>query len=237
MAGVRSAGRSRYTAAGFVYDEYDARESDLLIERDQAGSARDLMRDNNRIGYSAPELDGDGLPFSFFINEAKNEREYEEASRERIRREIEEKRRAREEAQLTLTERVVHAVHRERRAFALCCVLLVVNLTLLSFWGQTMIDGVRKRDMIVMYENGAKEYRMEIDAANVKIANAQNGERVRNKAQNELGMLRTERVATQTIYLQTSNLAAAKPEQEVVQESMGLLDWLLSVADILDFRS
>lgn len=226
-AGLGHAARGRYTAAGYVYDEESRSERELYIERDQAGSARDLMRDNNRVGYAGEDLDEDGLPFSFFMEEPHKDRKREE--RETARRN--------EKKKTPPFGRVVRARRRERRAFAACCALAMLNLTLLAFWGQTAIDGVRKRDTIEMYERGAQEYRMEIDAAQMKIADAQNGERVRNKAQNELGMLRNERVTTQKIYIQTSNLARTNAGETLAQEDAGLLDWLLSVADIFDFRS
>lgn len=223
-AGLKKASRGSYTAAGYVFDEVSERE--LYIERVQAGSAQDLLRDNNRLGYSAEELDGDGLPFSFFMEEKEREEKREETNGKN-----------RKTKHLTFTERLARAVRRERGAVILCCTLMALNLVLLSFWGQAMIDGVRKQETIALYQQGASDYQREIDQAKVKIARAQDGERIRNAAQNELGMLRKERVASQTIYIQKSALAQGETVQYAAEESGGLLDWLLSVADIFDFKS
>lgn len=234
MAGVQNTGRGRYTAAGYAFDDA-AQENELYIGQDQAGFARELMRDSSRIGYSAQELDDDGLPFSFFIEEAERDARRVQERKERIQ--ATRKKREAEEA-LSFTERLMRAWHRERRAAAICGFLLALNLTLLAFFGQAAIDGVRKRDQILSYERGAAAYQAEIDAAKIRIAQAQNGELIRNKAQNELGMLRGERMATQKIYIQTSNLVASEePAQQPTQEKRGLLDWLLSVADVFDFKS
>lgn len=231
MAGTGKAVRGRYTAAGYTAHD-EAKESELYLERDQAGFARELIRDNNRIGYSGQGLDDDGLPFSFFIDEVQRDEERRRAKKTNARAAA----RQREE-ELTFTERLAIVARRERRAVAVCCALFALNLTLLAFWGQAMIDSVSKRDQILAYENGKAAYEMEIQEARRKIDAAQSGERIRNLAQNELGMLRGERVETQKIYIQTSNLASAQQPAAVAEESAGLLDWLLSVADIFDFKS
>lgn len=219
-AGLKKASRASYTSAGYVYDE-ELRESELLIERVQAGSAQDLLRDNNRIGYSAEERDSDGLPFSFVMEE----------QREQPARKTKKER----EVQLTLSERLVRAVRRERAAVAVCSVLLVLNIILLSFWGQAMIDGVRLSDKIEAYDQGIDDYELIISDMRTKIDQATNDERVRNVAQNELGMLRRERVATEKIYIQTAGITSSRPAVADTEESAGWLDWLLSVADIFDF--
>ena len=223
-AGLKKASRGSYTSAGYVFDEVSERE--LYIERVQAGSAQDLLRDNNRPGYSAEALDGDGLPFSFLTEEMEREEKREAKNRKN-----------RKTKQLTFTERLARAIRRERGAVALCCTLMALNLVLLSFWGQAMIDGVRKQETIAVYQQGASDYQREIDQAKVRIARAQDGERIRNAAQNELGMLRKERVASQTIYIHKASIAQGEPVQQVAQDEGGLLDWLLSVADIFDFKS
>ena len=220
-AGLKRANRASYTAAGYAFDE-QGRE--LLIERVQAGSAQDLLRDNNRVGYSAGELDGDGLPFSFFEEEEKREKRKAKGSRETKK-------------QLTTTERIIRAVRREHGAVAVCCVLLVLNIILLSFWGQALIDGVRIQDKIDGYQSGIDAYNSEIASARVAIGRATSDERVRNVAQKELGMLRKERVATDKIYIQMASVAQEKPVVAEAEEGTGVLDWLLSVADIFDFKS
>ena len=222
-AGIRKASRASYTSAGYAYDK-DWQDRDLLIERVQAGSAQDLLRDNNRVGYGAQELDGDGLPFSFFEKDEWQER-------------VEAAEKKKKKKQLTRTEQLVRAVRRERFAVAVCSVLLVLNIVLLSFWGQAMIDGVRIQDKITEYDDGIDDYDELIYDARVIINRATNDERVRNVAQNELGMLRKERVATEKIYIQMASVAQEKPVVAEAEEGTGVLDWLLSVADIFDFKS
>ena len=221
-AGLKKASRASYTSAGYVYDEEEL-EGELLIEHFQAGSAQDLLRDNNRIGYSVEERDSDGLPFSFVADEP---------MKLPVR-----KAKKKPEEQLTMTQRLARAIRRERAAVAVCSVLLVLNIVLLSFWGQAMIDGVRLQEKIEGYEKGIGEYELDISEARTKIDRATNDERVRNVAQNELGMLRRERVATEKIYIQTAGISAPRPVVADVEESTGLLDWLLSVADIFDLKS
>lgn len=241
MAGAGNAGRGRYTAAGYAYSAYDEaneRESDLYIGKDRAGFARELIRDNNRVGYSAQELDDDGIPFSFFIDEAARSEKRAEESRERKAGKQAKQKEEMLLEELTFSERVFRAMRRERSAAMLCGVLFAVNLTLFAFFCQGLIDGVQINKQIQTYESGMSFYQMEIDSAKVRIAEATRGDLIRNKAQNELGMLRGERVATQKIYIQASNLSSgAQAEQTVASEERGLLDWLLSVADIFDFKS
>ncbi len=228
MAGAGKAQRGRYTSAGYAYED-QARESELYLERDRAEFARELIRDNNRVGYGAQALDEDGLPFSFFIDEA----ERDEARAQQKKRSA----RARQaQEELTFTERLAIALRRERRAAAACCVLLALNATLLAFWGQAMIDGVEKRDQIAAYEDGIAAYRAEVETARKAIDTAQRGDRIRNVAQNELGMLREELVTKQTIYIQAPSAAADRQQNVQEQERAGLLDWLLSAADIFDFK-
>ena len=241
MAGAGNAGRGRYTAAGYAYSAYDKaneRENELYIGKDQAGFARELIRDSNRVGYSAQELDEDGIPFSFFINEAERSEKRAEESRQRRAKKQEERIEEELIEESTFAERVFYAMRRERGAAILCGVLFALNLTLFAFFCQGLIDRVDLGKQIQSYENGLKFYEREIQTTQMKIAEATRGDLIRNKAQNELGMLRGERVATQKIYIQTSNLAAADhAEQTVAQQERGLLDWLLSVADIFDFKS
>jgi len=235
MAGVQSASRGHYSAAGYTYDQ--AQERDLYLGADAAGFARELIRDNNRVGYSSDALDDDGLPFSFFMEEKERGAKREEERRVRKVKYQASRRREEELKGISFVERFEYALRRERRAAMVCGVLLALNLTLLAFFGQAVIDGVRVCDQILMYENGAAAYQAEIEAVTMKIEEATNGTLIRNKAQNELGMLRSERVATQTIYIQTNNRSAEQSLEQVAQEESGLLDWLLSVADILDFKS
>ena len=241
MAGAGNAGRGRYSAAGYAYSAYDKaneQENDLYIGKDQAGFARELIRDSNRVGYSAQELDEDGIPFSFFIDEAERSEKRAEESRQRTAKKQE--KRIEEELieESTFAERVFSAMRRERGAAMLCGVLFVLNVTLFAFFCQGLIDRVDIEKQIQSYESGLAFYENEIQTTQMQIAEATRGDLIRNKAQNELGMLRGERVATQKIYIQTSNLASInRDEQLVAEQERGLLDWLLSVADIFDFKS
>ncbi len=223
MAGAATgARRSDFTAAGYAGDGMGG---DLYIERVQAGSAQDLLRDNNRPGYAGEELDGDGLPFSFLMEEERREKRSEREKKKKNQ-------------PLTFGQWLRRAAARERGAAIACCVLAVLIAILGSFLIQSLIDGKRTQDQIALYDSGAKEYDALITTANGKISIAQLPERICNAAVNELGMERRERVATETIYIQTSNLAIA-PQMAAApaQEELSWLDWLLSVADMLDFAS
>lgn len=223
-AGLKKVNRGSFTSAGYRYGVPED-EAELYIERVQAGSAQDLLRDNNRMGYrDGDALDEDGLPFSFLMEDALRDEQRSRTTKKK-----------KTERSLSTSERLIRAFRRERGPATLCCVLLAVNLVLLTFMARTMIDGVRKQNTIASYEAGAQAYLTSNEQARIKIDMAKDGERVRNIAQNELGMLRKERVTTQEIYIHTSSLPDAQPTETVNEEKRGLLDWLLSVVDIFDF--
>ena len=61
---------------------------------------------------------------------------------------------------------------------------------------------------------------------------AGSGERIRNLAQNELGMLRRERAQTETIYIQAPDKKAREEAQTVGQTHMEILDFLLGLLNV-----
>ena len=62
---------------------------------------------------------------------------------------------------------------------------------------------------------------------------ARSGERIRNLAQNELGMLRPERAMTQKIYIQAPDSTAAATLQNTEEPRMEMLDILLGLLNVL----
>ena len=63
---------------------------------------------------------------------------------------------------------------------------------------------------------------------------AKDGGRIRNLAQNKLGMLRPERAQSQTIYIQNVADGQKKPVQEQESPRLGFLDLMLGLLDMLN---
>lgn len=219
--------RASFTAAGYVWDDERELESELYITRDPAGSKRDLLRDDNRIGYSGAALYEQEIPFEFFAHD-------EEEQIKKQKKQQAAARRAQEEAQRTFLERLRRAARREKGAVLVCAMLIVVNLTLISAWGQTLVGGVSRRDQIASYEASIASFDMQIEAAHKTLEEASKLSIIRDEAQ-RMGMLRSGLGQEETIYVQTNALQEKTSLTADTQEESGLLDWLLSVADIFDF--
>ena len=109
----------------------------------------------------------------------------------------------------------------------LCCAIVMMT----ALWGGRMVDGVQLARDIAGYQSQTRALEQENEALLRQLEVASGGERIRNLAQNELGMLRRERANQETIYIRDdSNQTAAVQQDE--QPRLELLDVLLGLLDV-----
>ncbi|MGN0774889.1 MAG: hypothetical protein ACI4MP_13980 [Candidatus Ventricola sp.] len=218
MAGAYKARstRGRYSQAGYAGDE----ERALYIADVPAGSAQDALRDHNRAGYRS-ERPWHETPEPVFEAAAAVPAHQTAVPR-------------RETAgPQTLLDRLAAQARRERRDVAVCAVLLAVIMMMVAAWGQRMIKGVELQQSINLYQSNTVALERENERLSQKLELARGGERIRNLAQNELGMLRPERAQSETIYIRTSENSAQKTAQNIEEPGMELLDILLGLLNVL----
>ncbi|MBR1408852.1 MAG: hypothetical protein IJ573_08170 [Clostridia bacterium] len=211
MAYQRGAKRSvsRFVSAGYTD------ESELYIEKTRAGSAADRLRDLNRRGYAAKaEAPDPVLEFS--------------AARPQLRRNG-----AAAVEKESFAAYWIRSAREDRGAAMLCALLLCAVVFLGCVWGAKGVKGAQNRSSIEAFNTATVALIRENEALAAKLQQAQNGERIRNRAQNELGMLRRERAKTEKIYIQlpedmaaSESEAAAEPRFEFLDVMLGLLEML-----------
>ena len=216
MAGMNHARkeRGRYSQAGYVgtYDGMEERE--LYIAREPAGSAQDELRDFNRAGYRSARPWNE-TPVPVFETEAAAA----PAAQRRVQRE-------------TFFDALAYYAKRESRDAVACVVLAAIILMMTAAWGQKMIRGVEIQRAINNYQASTVVFERENERLGQQLEMARSGERIRNLAQNELGMLRPERAKPQKIYIQppeTAQTAVQNPEEP----RMEMLDILLGLLSVL----
>ena len=211
MTGTRTTrvSRGRYVSAG--YAEKRARpaadERELYISADPAGSARENLRDLNRAGYRSER------PWRDTPDPA-----LQTAAPETQRRAPARKAAARK--QLGPIDRLLAEIRRDRKGVAVCAMLAATMLVMAAAWGRNMVSGVNTQRSIERYQAQTITLRQE------------NEKRIRNLAQNELGMLRRERAQTETIYIQAPDKKAREEAQTVGQTHMEILDFLLGLLNV-----
>lgn len=225
--GTGRSSRGHYTTAGYNTRQDRAQpreEDDLYIAKVPAGSAQDILRDLNREGYRCerPWRQASQLP----LEEEPKAKQGRSPKTSRPR--APEKKRQRD-----LFENLMYEAGRDKAACALCVVLLVVLALFTSVYLRQLYTGVQ-----IENANRSKQAQINVliaenDQYMQQLEMAKSGERIRNLAQNELGMLRRERANIVEIYIQ-------KPEvvtQETVQESEGILvkclDFMLGMLELL----
>ena len=213
MAGAKTANRARYTSAGFDV----RRERELYIARAQAGSAQDDLYDLNKRGYRS-ERPWNETPVPAFEGVA------QEMAAPVRRRKTQKKK--------GFFEYVAYHAQRDRKGVMVCMALLFAMLMMVAMWGGEMVDGVVISRDIAMYEAQTKYIVLENETLQRQLEMAQSGERIRNLAQNELGMLRPERANQATIYIRTADRAETMVQEENGVQ-MELLDILLGLLNVL----
>lgn len=218
MAGAyraRSA-RGRYSQAGYAGNE----DRTLYIADVPAGSAQDELRDYNRAGYRSERPWHETPAPVFEAAEAAPAQQSSAPGRGRARPQ-------------TFLDRLAAQARRERRDVIVCFVLLAVIMMMLAAWGQKMIEGVEIQRSINTYQANTVAFERENERLAQQLELARGGERIRNLAQNELGMLRPERAKTETIYIRTPESTAQKTAQNTGEPRMELLDILLGLLNVL----
>ena len=212
MAGAKTANRARYTAAGYSA----RRENELYIARIKAGSAQDDLYDLNKRGYRserpwndtpAPAFEGAGQDAAVI-------------------------RRVKPRKKKGFFEYIAYHAQRDRKGVMICLALLLGMLMMVAAWGGEMVDGVVLSRDIAMYEAQTKYIEMENESLQRQLELASSGERIRNLAQNELGMLRPERANQETIYIRAADTTMHTAQEEIGGTKMELLDILLGLLNV-----
>lgn len=212
---ARSA-RGRYSQAGYAGNE----DRTLYIADVPAGSAQDELRDYNRAGYRSERPWHETPAPVFEAAEAAPAQQMPAPGRGRARPQ-------------TFLDRLAAQARRERRDVIVCFMLLAVIMMMLAAWGQKMIEGVEIQRSINTYQANTVAFERENERLAQQLELARGGERIRNLAQNELGMLRPERAKTETIYIRTPESTAQKTVQNTEEPRMELLDILLGLLNVL----
>ena len=231
MAGTRPmrGSRGQYTVAGnaaraFTQEQDAKREQEraapLYIADVPAGSKQDELRDFNRAGYrvSRPWQDEE---IELFDMEA-----VMPISRQAVRAAN------RPQQKETFVERLIAQAKREKHDAIMCVLLLAAIIALTAAWGQKQVELRSVRLSIEMLNNEVVSLEQESEDLEQQITLAKKDERIRNKAQNELNMLRPERAQVETIYIQTGERNQPETPQQTQEPKMEMLDILLGLLDV-----
>lgn len=211
-----SASRGRYTSAGYNGEQ----ERELYISAVPAGSAQDNLRDFNRAGYRSARPWNEGPQPAF----AQGESTAAEPAVPKLRPARKKK--------AGLFERAAYEARRDKKGVAACVAMCFAILMITALWGGRMIDGVALARDIATYQSQTLALERENEELIRQLEKASSSERIRNLAQNELGMLRPERANQETIYIRTNDYKAAQPAAESTEPQMELLDILLGLLDV-----
>ena len=214
MAGTYKARsvRGKYSQAGYTSE--DVRP--MSIADVPAGSAQDELRDFNRVGYRS-DRPWNEAPLPVFEG---GETAAPVVRRKRVK-------------QKSVMDYLSAQAKKERRDVIACIVLLGVIMLMTAAWGQKMIQGVEIQRTINQYQASTVAFERENERLSQQLELARGGERIRNLAQNELGMLRPERAMTQKIYIQAPDAAAQASVQNQEEPRMEMLDILLGLLSVL----
>lgn len=218
MTGTRNA-RGRYSAAGYTNARTEQEKGELYIASVPAGSAQEELRDLNRVGYQA-ERPWRQTPAPLFEQDAA-EAASEPSAGTGVRR---------GRTRGRLASKAANA----RGDIIACIVLGCAVLMILAVWGQKMVQGVSIQRDIAAYQEKTLALEQENEKLSQQLELARDGERIRNLAQNKLGMLRPERAQSQTIYIQDAAEGLKQQEQEQESPRIGFLDLMLGLLDMLN---
>lgn len=209
MAGAKTAAsRGRYTAAGYRQHS----EAELYISDVPAGSAQDNLRDLNQLGYRAGRED---TPAPVLTKPQAPRPARPEPKRK-----------------AGTMERMAIAARRDKKGAMACILLGGLILFMTAAWGGKMVDGVALARDIATYQSQIKALEDDSETLARQLELASSGERIRNLAQNELGMLRPERASHETIYIRTTDELTGTTAQESAEPRIEPLDILLGLLDV-----
>ena len=216
MAGAYKARavRGKYSQAGYA----GADDRQLYIAQVPAGSNQDELRDYNRAGYRS-ERPWEEPPVPIFES-ADVVGDEGSARSKRVKKQ-------------SVMDYLSAQAKRERKDVIACIVLAGVIMLMTAVWGQKLIQGAEIQKAINNYQTSTTIFERENENLARQLEMARSGERIRNLAQNELGMLRPERAMTQKIYIQTSETPAETTLQNIEEPRMEMLDILLGLLNVL----
>ena len=222
MAGARTArgARSRYTSAGYAREQ-----ADLYIAKRPAGSAQEKLVDLNRIGYAGVDYRS-ARPWRESPEPALQMEDVVAPARTRTSRARSVSR------QEDLSTRLLNAAKREKREAIICAILAAMILLLLASWGQKMVEGVQLQNDIASFQGSTLALEAENEGYMRKLEEAKSGERIRNRAQNDLHMLRPERAHKESLYIQIPDVARTPEQAQNEEPKMELLDILLGLLSV-----
>ncbi len=213
--------RSRYTSAGYSQDH------ELYIANTTPGSAQDNLRDYNQRGYEPLSEDfKSDRPWRNRENDLPleqpdpSEQESLPISRKRYKK------------HKGFGDWILMQARRERGSAILCVVLFTVLLVIIAAASQNMIEGNRVQSEIEQYRMMTDSLTIENENIAMQLELAKDGGRIRNLAQNSLGMLRPERALHQSIHIQATTQELAKEAPQVEEQQMSFLDIMLGLLDV-----
>lgn len=213
MASVKMTSRGKYTSAGYIGRNP---ERNLYIASSVAGGAQDNLRDFNRKGYRS-ERPWNETPDPFF---EQDEVKVQPAPKRRTK--VQKK---------SFFDLLFYHARRDKKGVAICVALCCAMMMMVAAWGGEMVDGVVLARDIETYQIQTRYLETENESLQRQLEMASSGERIRNLAQNELGMLRPERANQETIYIRTTEMSAVEAQQSGEQQ-MELLDVLLGLLNV-----
>lgn len=220
MAGTGAARvkRNQYTTAGYTNGKQSPR---LYVAGEPAGSAAENLRDLNLPGYRI-ERPWHDTPDPYFEGETIARPAYTPVKKRQTKHKGD------------WVEELYREAKRSKRDVALCILLGAVILTMTVLRFQMMISGVQLQNKIAGYQTQTLTLERDSERLSKQIEQAKNGERIRNLAQNELGMLRPERADTQVIYIQQPALAAQEAQKQSEESKFEALDFALGILEIFE---
>ena len=225
MAGTKTmrVSRGRYVSAGYArqQERRTKQEKDLYIAEDPAGSARENLRDLNKTGYRV-ERPWRDTPDPALQQEAPARQAVVKTT---VRKTAKKK-------QMGPVDHLLAEIRRDRTGVTICAMLAATMLVMAAAWGRNMVSGVNIQRDIEHYQAQTISLQRENEKLTQQLEIAESGERIRNLAQNELGMLRRERAQTETIYIQAPEKKAQEGAQANGQSRMEILDFLLGLLNV-----
>ena len=212
--------RGKYASSGYRHGAQEA-ENRLYIAKVPAGSRQEELIDHNRAGYRV-ERPWRETPTPIF--------ETEDAQTAAPQQEPLVRRAPQREGMI---DHLAREAGKAKGDVAACIVIGAAILLIIAAWGQKMVTAVNLQNSIAAYQSKTIAIERENEKLEQQLELARNGERIRNLAQNELGMLRPERAETRTIYIQTGEDGANNPVQKQEKPKLGMLDILLGLLDVL----
>lgn len=216
MSGAKAA-RGRYTSAGYKKSQDTA---GLYIQDVPAGSPQEEMRDLNRVGYRASRPWNEASMPLF-------EGETAAAGGETV---CAPRKRRKQGFFAYLTKEAA----KSKKDVTICLLLCAAILVIVAAWGQKMVQGVEIQRDIASYQSRTIELEKQNERLSQQLEMASSGERIRNLAQNELGMLRPERAQSETIYIQTPAGNKNGTLQESAEPRFETLDFLLGLLEMFN---